>query len=147
MEAAWDTMLPYWISNFPQIVSADVTPNAFPPIDNNGNNTGSAGDNTIGYVLEADGFRLDPYFAVQNNAAQYPYGAAVRVAPFVSRGLVGAQELSSNTPSFDLMMNYLVQNDFSYLEVYAGDATNPAYASILAFGDTSMKRPTHPIGG
>jgi hypothetical protein len=88
--------------------------------------------------LEADGFRLDQYFALQNNAAQYHYGAAVRVAPIVSCGLVGAQEAGDNTPSFDLMMNYLVQNDFSYLEAYNSDPTNPSYAAILSFADTSM---------
>jgi hypothetical protein len=148
VEAAWDTMLPYWISNFPQIiVSADATSNDFPPIDNNGNNTGAAGDNTIGYILEAEGFNLDPYFAVQNNAAQYPYGGAVKVTPFVSRGFIGAQELNDNMPSFDLMMNYLVQNDFSYLEVYNNDATNSSHAGILSFGDTSMRKPMHPVGG
>jgi hypothetical protein len=148
VEGAWKTMLPYWTSNFPQIVvSGDFPIGLFPPIDNNGNTTGATMDSTLGYAMEGDGFQLAPYFAVQNNAAQYPFGGATQVAPFVSRGLLGAQELSDLTPSFDLMMNYLVQNDFSYLEVYNDDATNSAYADILSFADTSMKKPSHPTGG
>jgi hypothetical protein len=148
VESAWKTMLPYWSSNFSQIVvSTDFTTGNFPPIDNNGNMTAYPQDSTLGDHLKTDGFQLTPYFAVQNNAAQYPYGGAPSVAPFVSRGFVGAQELGDNTASFNLMMNYLVQDDFSYLEVYHNDATNPSYAGILSFGNTSMKKPLHPIGG
>src|SRR5690242_12779162 len=124
-------MLPHWTRNFPQIViSADVPGGLFPPIDNSGNNTGRGQDATIGYAMEVEGFTLAPYFAVQNNAAKYPFGAANQVLPFVSRGFVGAQEALDGTANFDLMMNYLVQNDFSYLEVYNNDATNPVYANI-----------------
>jgi hypothetical protein len=148
VEAAWKVMFPYYTTAFPQIVvsSAFVAGN-FPPIDNSGNITGSSDDTSLKFNLLSDFCNSPGYTAAQNNAASWPMPAVpVFNAPCVLGCIAGEQMGGDNTPSYQSIMNWVVQNHISYFEVYPNDITNPLYVNINGFGDTSMKTPAIVFG-
>jgi hypothetical protein len=148
VEQAWIKMLGFWANDFPGIViSMTQTTGSMPPIDNNGNATGQPEDYSIKYLLQRDALQTVPYLAVQNNTGQYPYPSSNIQQGAVSRTMIGTQEKAGGVSDFDQFASFLVQNDYSYLELYPSDVSKTTFDSIRAFMNASMANPLHGVGG
>lgn len=111
-----------------------------PPVNNSGQYTGQANDNTLKYTLMPGFLGAGSYQIIANNAAQDPYTATFAY-PYAHWSGVGTQQVTTvqNNPTLTYEANYAVQADGSYIEFYPTESGTAANAPVITWANDALQ--------
>jgi hypothetical protein len=147
-ETAWKTILSYYAADFPTIVLSSTFPGAtFPPINNNGTNTGQVADAAEDYVFQWDECQSLPHPAVQTNTAQptsISSGWLNQSSTAPAWCVHGSQEKTGQSGlNYDQEANAVVSNSIAWIEMYGANTANPPWGPIQKWVQAQQAHPVY----